>query len=177
MIKSLGPFPWLALLLAIGVAALALFAPRPAPQEAPHAALLETLAPLPAASARAIPAAAASAHTDGWTTPLGDYAATRYSGLDQINPGNVGRLRPIFTFDTGIARGHEAPPLVVGTTMYLVTPYPNIVYALDLTRPDHPVKWTFRPEPLQAAQGVACCDVVNRGAVFDNGRLFFNTLD
>jgi len=58
------------------------------------------------------------------------HAATRYSALDQINAGNVPRLRPVFTFDTGIARGHEAPPLVVGATMYVVTPFPNIVYAL-----------------------------------------------
>lgn len=61
--------------------------------------------------------------------------------------------------------------------MFIVTPFPNIVYALDLTRPQNPVKWVFRPRPVPAAQGVACCDVVNRGAAFADGRLFFNTLD
>lgn len=177
MIKWMGPFTFVALILAIGVAALAIVYPRPGEPVPSRAAVLESLAPLPAANARAVPAASAAVHPEGWTLPLGDFAATRFSALDEVNPGNVAQLRPVFTFDTGVARGHEAPPLVVGSTMYLVTPFPNIVYALDLTRPDHRVKWTFRPEPLQAAQGVACCDVVTRGAVFDNGRLFFNTLD
>ena len=61
--------------------------------------------------------------------------------------------------------------------MYIVTPYPNYLYALDLTKPGAPAKWTFKPKPAAASQGVACCDVVNRGAVYDNGRIFFNTLD
>jgi len=178
MLKKLGVWGISALLLALVVAALALWwALRPAPAWT-HPAVLERLAPLPRPEARAIPAPSAMRAEDGqWTMPLGDYAATRYSALDQINAGNVGGLRPVFTFDTGIARGHEAAPLVIGSTMYLVTPFPNIVYALDLNRPRNPVKWTFRPRPLQRAQGVACCDVVNRGAAFADGRLFFNTLD
>jgi lanthanide-dependent methanol dehydrogenase len=124
-----------------------------------------------------VPAPSAARQEDGqWTMPAGDYASTRYSGLDQINAGNVGTLRPVFTFDTGVERGHEAAPLVVGSTMYIVTPFPNTVYAFDLANLGRP-KWVFRPQPVPAAQGVACCDVVNRGATFDNGRLFFNTLD
>src|SRR3954469_20585255 len=61
--------------------------------------------------------------------------------------------------------------------MYIITPFPNYVYALDLTKPGLPVKRTDKPHPELSAQGVACCDVVNRGLVFDNGKLFFNTLD
>jgi lanthanide-dependent methanol dehydrogenase len=61
--------------------------------------------------------------------------------------------------------------------MYIVTPFPNIVHALDLTRPSDPLKWSFRPKPVPAAQGVACCDVVNRGLASDGGRLFMTTLD
>jgi lanthanide-dependent methanol dehydrogenase len=178
MLKRLGIWAISALLLALIVAAIALWwALRPAPRES-RAAVLETLAPLPRPETRAVPARSAARAEDGqWTMPLGDYAATRYSALGEINAGNAARLRPVFTFDTGIARGHEAAPLVVGATMYIVTPFPNIVYALDLTRPRNPVKWVFRPRPLQRAQGVACCDVVNRGATFADGRLFFNTLD
>ena len=175
MTNRVGIWVVLAVLLAIAVAGLALLY-RPPPGPSP--ATLETLAPLPRPEARAVPAAAAARIEDGqWTMALGDHAATRYSALDQINAGNASRLRPVFTFDTGIARGHEAAPLVVGSTMYIVTPFPNIVYALDLTRPDNPIKWTFRPRPLQQAQGVACCDVVNRGAAYSDGRIFFNTLD
>ena len=108
---------------------------------------------------------------------LGDPAGTRFSPLGEINVRNVAALKPVFTFDDGVKRGHEAAPLVVGDTMYVTTPYPNDVYALDLTKPGAPVKWRYVPKPEPAAQGVACCDVVNRGAVYGGGRLFFNTLD
>jgi lanthanide-dependent methanol dehydrogenase len=112
-----------------------------------------------------------------WTRPAKDYASTRFSGLSEINTTNVKNLRTIGTFSTGVLRGHESAPLVVGGTMYIITPFPNYVYALDLSKPGFPVKWTYNPKPELAAQGVACCDVVNRGLVYDNGRLFFNTLD
>jgi len=112
-----------------------------------------------------------------WTMPGKDYSARRYSGLDQITTSNVAQLRPVFTFSTGVLRGHEAAPIVAGSTMYLVTPYPNFVYALDLSKAGAPLKWKFEPKPAAAAQGQACCDVVNRGGVFDDGRFFFNTLD
>ncbi|MFD1612473.1 methanol/ethanol family PQQ-dependent dehydrogenase [Sphingomonas tabacisoli] len=112
-----------------------------------------------------------------WTMPAKDYASTRFSGLDQINRANVGRLKLSFTFSTGIVKGHEAAPLVVGSTMYVVTPFPNYVYALDLSQDGAPVKWKYDPKPAAAAQGVACCDVVNRGVFYDNGRIFLNTLD
>ena len=112
-----------------------------------------------------------------WTMPAKNYASTRFSSLNEITPGNVGNLRLTSTFSTGTIRGHEAAPLVVNNTMYIVTPFPNYVYALDLTKPGNPVKWQYKPRVEQAAQGVACCDVVNRGAVIADGRLFFNTLD
>ena len=106
-----------------------------------------------------------------------DYANTRYSDLGQITAGNVKNLRLAFTFSTGVVRGHEAAPVVVGGTMYIVTPYPNVLYALDLTKPGAPTKWKFEPKPLAAAQGIACCDVVNRGVAYASGKIFFNTLD
>jgi lanthanide-dependent methanol dehydrogenase len=61
--------------------------------------------------------------------------------------------------------------------MYVVTPYPNYLYAFDLKQPGAPPKWTYKPATVPAAQGVACCDVVNRGAAYSNGRIFYNTLD
>ncbi len=121
---------------------------------------------------------AGSPPEDGqWTMPAKDYASTRYSGLDQVTVGNVKDLKLAWTFSTGFLGGHEAAPLVVGTTMYVVTPFPNYLYALDLTRPGAPVKWTYKPKPDAASQGVACCDVVNRGAAYSEGKIFFNTLD
>jgi len=108
--------------------------------------------------------------------PSKDYAAWRFSSLDQIKSDNVAKLQVAWTFSTGVDRGHEAAPLVVDGTMYVVTPFPNVVYALDLAA-QGAVKWKFEPKPLPAAQGVACCDVVNRGCVYSGGRIFFNTLD
>lgn len=123
------------------------------------------------------PASAAPPDDGQWTMPAKNYASTRYSELTEINQQNVKDLQVAFTFSTGINKGHEAAPLVVGGTMYIVTPYPNILYALDLTQPGAPMKWKFEPKPEPASQGVACCDVVNRGAAFADGRVFFNTLD
>lgn len=112
-----------------------------------------------------------------WIRPAKDYASLRYSTLNQINTGNVKNLKLAFTFSTGVERGHEAAPLVVDNTMYIVTPWPNDLFALDLTKPGAPVKWVYQPDPTPAAKGVACCDVVNRGAAYYDGKIFFNTLD
>jgi PQQ-dependent dehydrogenase (methanol/ethanol family) len=109
--------------------------------------------------------------------PAKDYANTRYSGLTDITTETVKQLKPAWTFSTGVNRGQEAAPLVVNNTMYIVTPYPNILYALDLTQPGAPPKWKYEPKPAASAQGVACCDVVNRGVTYAQGKIFFNTLD
>src|SRR5690348_3025695 len=132
-----------------------------------------TYAQLPG-GAHAVPAPAASPADDGnWTMPGKDYASTRFSGLNQITPANARNLGIAFTFSTGTTKGFEAPPLVVNGTMYVITPFPNNLFALDLTKPGAPTKWEFRPKPAAASQGVACCDVVNRGAVYDAGKIFF----
>jgi alcohol dehydrogenase (cytochrome c) len=112
-----------------------------------------------------------------WIMAPKNYASTRFSTLDQINTSNVKQLRPAWTFSTGLTRGHEAAPLVVNGTMYVVTPWPNLLYALDLTKPGAPRKWTYAPNPTATSQGVACCDVINRGAAYYNGRIYYNTLD
>ena len=125
-----------------------------------------------------VPPASAAPREDGpWTMPAKNYASTRYSELDEINADSVKRLQVAFTFSTGVNRGHEGAPLVIGSTMYVVTPYPNILYALDLTQPGAPMRWRYEPKPIAASQGVACCDTVNRGPTFSNGKLFFTTLD
>ncbi|HEY1146267.1 MAG TPA: methanol/ethanol family PQQ-dependent dehydrogenase [Allosphingosinicella sp.] len=122
------------------------------------------------------PAEAAPEDDGQWLMPAKNYASTRYSALNQINRGNVKALEVAFTFSTGVSKGHEAAPLVAGSTMYIVTPFPNYLYALDLAK-GGALKWVFKPKPVPAAQGVACCDVVNRGASYANGRIYFNTLD
>ena len=85
------------------------------------------------AGVRAAPAAAAG--DDGqWPMPAKDYASTRYSKLAAITPQNAPGLHPVWTFSTGVLGGHEGQPLVVGDTMYVVTPWPNVLYAFDLTK-------------------------------------------
>jgi PQQ-dependent dehydrogenase (methanol/ethanol family) len=111
-----------------------------------------------------------------WVMPAKNYASTRYSALDQVTTENAKNLRVAWTFSTGVNRGQEAPPIVVGDTMYVVTPYPNILYALDLKNPGT-AKWKYEPKPAAAAQGVACCDYVNRGCFYWEGKLYYNTLD
>jgi len=112
-----------------------------------------------------------------WPMAARDFASTRYSPLGEVTPSNVHQLQLAFSFSTSIDKGHEAAPIVAGGTMYVVTPFPNHVIALDLTGPGVHVKWTFDPKTDAKAQGVACCDVVNRGAAYADGRIFFNTLD
>ncbi|WP_395623522.1 PQQ-binding-like beta-propeller repeat protein [Sphingomonas daechungensis] len=130
------------------------------------------------AAEKAIPAPSASPPDDGnWTMPGKDYASTRFSGLRQVTPQNVSKLQVAFTFSTGTTEGFEAPPLVVNNTMYVIAPWPNNVFALDLTRPGAPAKWIYEPRPAAAAKGVACCGPVNRGAFYLDGRLYMNLLD
>lgn len=112
-----------------------------------------------------------------WTLPAGDYANTRYSPLSEINTTNVQNLKLVGTMSIGIPHGFEGQPLVVGSTMYIVTPYPNDLIALDLTKPGFPMKWKFEPHPDIRSVGIACCDTVNRGAVYADGKIIFNTLD
>jgi PQQ-dependent dehydrogenase (methanol/ethanol family) len=112
-----------------------------------------------------------------WTMQNKNYASTRYSGLDTITAGNVKNLKVAWTFSTGVLRGHEGGPLVVGSTMYVHTPFPNIVYALDLTKEGAPVKWKYTPKQDPKVIPVACCDTVNRGLAYANGKIFQNQLD
>ena len=104
-------------------------------------------------------------------------SATRYSGLSEINTENVKNLKVAWTFSTGVLRGHEGEPLVVGNTMYVHTPFPNIVYALDLSKEGAPIKWKYTPKQDPAVIPIACCDTVNRGVTYDDGKIFFNQLD
>jgi PQQ-dependent dehydrogenase (methanol/ethanol family) len=112
-----------------------------------------------------------------WTMQNKNYASTRYSALDSINTDTVKSLKVAWTFSTGVLRGHEGAPLVVGNTMFVHTPFPNIVYALDLTKEGAPVKWKYVPKQDPKVVPVACCDTVNRGLAYADGRIFQNQLD
>lgn len=112
-----------------------------------------------------------------WHLPAGDYANTRYSPLAQLTPQNVAKLKITSTLSTGIPHGHEGQPLVVGDTMYIVTPFPNNLIAVDLTKPGGALKWIYQPHPDPRSVGIACCDIVNRGASYAGGKIIYNLLD
>src|SRR5580692_8405565 len=125
----------------------------------------------------ATPAAAPAADDAQWLMPAKDYAATRYSRLAEITAQNAGSLHPVWTFSTGVLAGHEGQPLVVGDTMYVITPWPNVLYAFDLSKDGYPLRWKYRPDVSANAIGVSCCDTVNRGAFYADGKIIYNLLD
>jgi len=111
-----------------------------------------------------------------WVMPTGDYANTRYSKLNQITAENVGKLQVAWTFSTGVLRGHEGGPLVIGNVMYVHTPFPNIVYALDLDN-DGKILWRYEPKQDPNVIPVMCCDTVNRGLAYADGKIFLHQAD
>ena len=111
-----------------------------------------------------------------WAIQTGDYANQRYSELDQINKDNVGDLQVAWTFSTGVLRGHEGSPLVIGDVMYVHTPFPNIVYALDLTD-EGKIIWKYEPKQDPDVIPVMCCDTVNRGVAYADGKIFLHQAD
>jgi len=113
-----------------------------------------------------------------WVMPNQNYAGWNHSALDQINTENVQDLELAWSFQTGVTDTHEAQPLVVGDTMYIVTPKPNTIYALDLTQ-QGAIKWSLRPESpnQEIATERGCCGAQTRGLTYAEGKLFFNSLD
>jgi lanthanide-dependent methanol dehydrogenase len=111
-----------------------------------------------------------------WAMPAGNYSATRYSALKQITAANVKDLIPAWTSSTGVLRGHEGQPLVIGDVMYLHTPFPDNVYALDL-RNDGKILWSYGPKQDPNTIPVMCCDTVNRGVSYGDGKIFLHQAD
>jgi lanthanide-dependent methanol dehydrogenase len=112
----------------------------------------------------------------GWVMPTGGYDNQRYSKLNQINAGNVGKLQVAWTFSTGVLRGHEGGPLIIGNMMYVHTPFPNKVYALDLSK-DNQIVWKYEPKQDPNVIPVMCCDTVNRGVAYGDGKIFLHQAD
>jgi lanthanide-dependent methanol dehydrogenase len=111
-----------------------------------------------------------------WVMPTGDYANTRYSKLNQITAANAGKLQVAWTFSTGVLRGHEGGPLIIGNMMYVHTPFPNKVYALDLSN-ENKIVWKYEPKQDPNVIPVMCCDTVNRGVAYGDGKIFLHQAD
>ncbi len=112
---------------------------------------------------------------NNWAIWGGNYAGQRYSKLNQINSKNVGDLQVAWTFSTGVLRGHEGGPLVVGDTLYIHTPFPNKVFAIDLN--DQTIIWRYEPKQNPDTIPVMCCDTVARGLAYADGKIFLQQAD
>jgi PQQ-dependent dehydrogenase (methanol/ethanol family) len=114
---------------------------------------------------------------NNWVMPAGDYKNQRYSKLAQITKENVKDLKMAWSFSTGVLRGHEGNALIIEGTMYVHTAFPNIVFALDLDN-DGAIKWKYEPKQnYDETVPVMCCDTVNRGLSYGDGKIFLNQAD
>jgi PQQ-dependent dehydrogenase (methanol/ethanol family) len=113
---------------------------------------------------------------DNWAMQLGNYKGHRYSELDEINTNNVDELQVDWQFSTGVLRGHEGGPIVIGDAMYIHTPFPNKVYKLDLEN-NGEVIWSYEPRQDRDVIPVMCCDTVNRGIAYADGKVFLAQAD
>src|SRR5881396_2092251 len=131
-----------------------------------------------AASLMVLVTASAIAQEAGqWTMTGRTPDLQRYSPLTAINKANVKNLKATWTFSTGVLNGHEGNPLVIGTVMYVHSAFPNIVFALDLTKEGAPMIWKHVPAQPPEAKPIACCDLVNRGLAYHpSGKLFIELL-
>ena len=110
-----------------------------------------------------------------WAAPAGDFSNQRYSELKQINKNNVKDLKVAWTFSTGVLRGHEGGPLVIGDTLYIHSAFPNKVFAIDLET--QKIKWKYEPKQDPSVIPVMCCDTVNRGLAYGDGKIFLQQAD
>jgi lanthanide-dependent methanol dehydrogenase len=140
----------------------------------PGVALLLTTASVPALANDSV--IEATGNSANYAIQTLDYANTRYSKLNQITKDNVGDLQVAWTFSTGVLRGHEGAPLVIGDMMYVHTPFPNTVYALDLSK-DGEIVWRYEPKQDPSVIPVMCCDTVNRGLAYADGKVFLHQAD
>jgi glucose dehydrogenase len=110
-----------------------------------------------------------------WAQARKDYANTGYSRLSQINKSNLGKLKYAWSFSTGVNRGHEGAPLVINNVMYIHTAFPNNVYALDLND-NQKILWSYFPKQSPDVQAVLCCDNVNKGLGYGDGKIFLQQI-
>jgi lanthanide-dependent methanol dehydrogenase len=110
-----------------------------------------------------------------WAMQAGNFENQRYSTLNQINKKNVKDLKVAWTFSTGVLRGHEGGPLVIGDTLFIHSPFPNKVFAIDLET--QKIKWKHEPKQDPSVIPVMCCDTVNRGLAYAEGKILLQQAD
>ena len=140
------------------------------------AALAATVVALPGLTQANESVLEATSNPSNWAIWGGNYAGQCYSELEQINTDNVGKLQVAYTFSTGVLRGHEGGPLVVGDKLYVHSAFPNKVFKMDLET--QYLDWIY--EPIQNGDEtipVMCCDTVNRGLAYADGKIILQQAD
>ena len=115
------------------------------------------------------------ADSKNWAAPAGNFSNHRHTKLTQINKSNVNKLQVAWTFSTGVLRGHEGGPLVIGDTLYVHSAFPNKVFAINLA--DQTIKWKYEPKQDPSVIPVMCCDTVNRGLAYGDGKILLQQAD
>ena len=144
---------------------------------------LKKLSSLPVVLALAVPSLALAnadleklmANPKNWAAQAGNMENHRYSQLKQINKANVKNMKVAWMFSTGVLRGHEGSPLVIGDMMYLHSPFPNKVFAMDLNT--QKIVWKYEPKQDPAVIPQMCCDTVNRGLAYGDGKIILQQAD
>jgi len=124
----------------------------PAPPPAPMPPILQSYKPVSADRLK-------KPEDSDWLMIRRTYDGWGYSPLDQITPGNVNKLQPVWVFSTGMVSGHEAPPIINNGVMFAATPGNQVIAVEGKTGR---ILWRFRrpaPEgsllPHQTSRGVA----------------------
>ena len=118
---------------------------------------------------------AADHSSANWTAHNGGADEQAYSGLDRINTANVKRLGLAWSLDLEGEASLEATPLAVDGVLYFTGSYAT-VYAVDAM--SGKLLWKFDPQTWKNAPGKMMFNfAANRGAAYDDGRIFSATLD
>ena len=131
---------------------------------------------MPMVASAAADQEAAMKDSNNWVHPRGQHNNQGYSQLSQINQANIKNVEAAWTFATGVNRGHEGAPLVIGNMMYVHTAFPNNIYALDLND-NQKIVWSYFPKQDPSVQAVLCCDNVSRGLGYGDGKIFLQQND
>jgi glucose dehydrogenase len=110
--------------------------------------------------------------TKNWLHPNGNYANSRFYPANQINNGNVYKLKPAFIVQTAVVESMQTAPLVVNGVMFITTSF-NHVYAVNAVSGREYWHYKHKMGPVTTY----CCGPNNRGVAISEGMLYMGTLD
>jgi alcohol dehydrogenase (cytochrome c) len=134
--------------------------PAPVPPPPPMPQILTTYRPVTAEMLK-------NPSPNDWLQIRRTYDGHAYSPLTQINTENVRRLAPAWIASTGVALGHQAPPIVNNGVMFVATPG-NQVIAFNAK--DGTLLWRYR---LPLPEGAIVLHPTSRGVAVLGDKVFF----